>query len=94
MTITNPVASHVTADALIDIEHTLRVMLAERVPLRSGDDSGVARHDERTRAIEDALALIAAGRFGLCQSCGGEIPAARLEVVPTARVCVSCTVPA
>lgn len=30
------------------------------------------------------------GRYGLCERCGGEIPPARLEAQPAARLCVEC----
>ena len=40
--------------------------------------------------IDLALAKIAAGTYGRCESCGSEIPSARLEALPHARLCVSC----
>jgi len=40
--------------------------------------------------IDDALAKITAGSYGLCESCGAPIPRARLEAIPHARLCVSC----
>jgi DnaK suppressor protein len=40
--------------------------------------------------IDLALAKIAAGTYGRCESCGSEIPRARLEALPHARLCVSC----
>ena len=42
------------------------------------------------RQIEDALKRIAAGTYGICVSCGGRVPKARLEVVPHARLCMKC----
>ena len=42
------------------------------------------------RQIEDALQRIACGTFGVCLSCGGPVPKARLDVVPHARFCVKC----
>jgi DnaK suppressor protein len=44
-------------------------------------------------AIEDidaALAKIEAGTYGLCESCGTQIPEARLEALPQAKLCVRC----
>ncbi len=43
-----------------------------------------------TRAIEDALARINAGRFGICEICNRPISKARLEAVPWTRVCRDC----
>jgi|SRR5579862_4380723 len=40
--------------------------------------------------IDDALARILEGTFGLCEDCGHPIPAARLEAIPYARLCISC----
>lgn len=42
------------------------------------------------RAIEDALARINAGRFGICEVCKRPISKARLEAVPWTRVCRDC----
>jgi DnaK suppressor protein len=42
------------------------------------------------REIDDALARIHAGTFGRCESCGHAIPAARLEAIPYARLCLPC----
>jgi DnaK suppressor protein len=42
------------------------------------------------RAIEDALARISAGRFGICEVCKQPISKARLEAVPWTRVCRDC----
>lgn len=42
------------------------------------------------RDIDDALQRIAAGTYGICASCGGRIPSARLQVVPHARLCMKC----
>lgn len=40
--------------------------------------------------IESALKRIADGTFGLCRVCGCDIPLARLEAVPTTKICVPC----
>ena len=42
------------------------------------------------RQVEDALARVAAGTYGVCMSCGHPIPAARLEARPFAELCVPC----
>lgn len=42
------------------------------------------------RAIEDALARISGGRFGVCEVCKQPISKARLEAVPWTRVCRDC----
>ena len=45
---------------------------------------------EELQHVLDALARIDAGTYGTCQRCGGDIPAGRLEAVPTASLCVQC----
>jgi DnaK suppressor protein len=42
------------------------------------------------RAIDIALDRFAAGKYGSCQSCGGEIESARLKALPTATLCIDC----
>lgn len=48
-----------------------------------------AAHDELAQ-IDEALARVDAGEYGICASCGDPIPAARLEVRPFAELCVPC----
>jgi RNA polymerase-binding transcription factor DksA len=40
--------------------------------------------------IDDALGKLEAGTYGLCESCGAPIPEARLEAMPSARLCIAC----
>ncbi len=40
--------------------------------------------------INEALRRIARGEYGICESCGNAILRARLEAMPTARLCLSC----
>ena len=42
------------------------------------------------KAIEDALARIRAGTFGVCGACKGPIAKARLEAVPWTHLCRDC----
>ena len=46
----------------------------------------------RTRHAEvtDALHRIAAGEYGSCMRCGGDIPYSRLVVMPETVHCISC----
>jgi len=48
------------------------------------------RETAELRAIDEALARIAAGTFGVCVDCGAEIPAARLHAAPTTLRCIVC----
>jgi DnaK suppressor protein len=40
--------------------------------------------------VEHALAKHADGTYGLCENCGKPIASARLEAMPTARLCIDC----
>ncbi len=42
------------------------------------------------RAIDAALRAIGEGSYGMCASCGDEIPAPRLEAQPLALRCIAC----
>jgi CBS domain-containing protein len=44
----------------------------------------------RLTALDHALARAAQGRFGICEDCGAEVPAARLRAMPGATRCVRC----
>jgi DnaK suppressor protein len=42
------------------------------------------------QAIEEALARIQKGTYGVCRDCGESIAEARLHAIPWTRVCISC----
>ncbi len=46
--------------------------------------------EEQLVDIENTLSKIAAGKYGLCESCGKPIESVRLQVLPQARECISC----
>lgn len=48
------------------------------------------RADHQLRLVDEALARIAAGTFGVCPRCGTTIPAERLEALPWAARCIDC----
>lgn len=71
------------------------------LPRDSADAAIAMENDDVLRAIEStaileihhiehALERIDAGQFGVCESCGNPIEAARLEVVPYATRCGAC----
>lgn len=52
---------------------------------------GLAEHDRQVLAdINEALEKIEIGQYGICSSCGVEIPTERLVAIPTATLCVPC----
>jgi DnaK suppressor protein len=42
------------------------------------------------QAIEEALARLDSGSYGVCRDCGEPIAEARLNAIPWTRVCISC----
>lgn len=51
----------------------------------------VAKEDARElKQIEDALARIKSGHYGVCEQCGQPIKKARLKAIPFTTLCVSC----
>lgn len=50
----------------------------------------VARDVGELNDISAALDRIRSGEYGTCETCGGEIAAARLDAQPTARRCIRC----
>jgi RNA polymerase-binding transcription factor DksA len=73
--------------------------LAHDVP---GDDRGTAEtisHDQSHFAehesallheIDVAIGKLESGAAGICESCGRQIPEARLLATPTVRTCIQC----
>ena len=52
---------------------------------------GLRRATEgRIAEVNAALANAKAGKYGVCLACGRPIPPGRLEVRPTASLCVAC----
>ncbi len=40
--------------------------------------------------VDKALERVASGTYGVCERCGRDIGAARMEFRPTSRLCVEC----
>jgi RNA polymerase-binding transcription factor DksA len=57
---------------------------------RSQVDTLIRQVEGHLAEIDDALARVADGTYGVCASCGLPIPAGRLEARPSARTCVAC----
>ena len=57
----------------------------QELALRLGE-----RESQMVADIDQALLRIEEGSYGTCARCGKDIPAARLEALPTARHCAPC----
>jgi DnaK suppressor protein len=56
------------------------------------DVAMVIRESQELQDIEDALARIGDGSYGICIDCGGEIGRARLKADPAAKRCLPCQI--
>jgi DnaK suppressor protein len=77
-----------SADSNADDEHdpegpTIAFQRAQLITLLDRSQSSV---DELDRALE----RLDRGDYAACETCGGEIPADRLEARPATRTCVKC----
>lgn len=74
-------------------EEILPPDIADRAVMES-DRNFVLLMRERDRkalaGIQDALARLAAGEYGICDECGEDIAEARLKAQPMATLCVHC----
>ena len=55
--------------------------------------TNVAAHEQiliQLAEVDRALAKLDDGTYGVCDSCGGQIPSGRLEIHPWAVRCVAC----
>jgi DnaK suppressor protein len=67
-----------------DVERAQEMDDADRLAALSDADL------KRVAAIDEALDRIAQGNYGVCESCGQDIPMARLQALPEATMCTDC----
>jgi DnaK suppressor protein len=48
------------------------------------------RARRKIASLEEAVARFEEGTYGICERCGKEISAQRLEALPQARLCIEC----
>ena len=48
------------------------------------------RDREKLQAIDDALARVEDGTYGVCESCEADVAEGRLEALPFTRLCINC----
>lgn len=67
-----------------------RTYLAQSYASRERDTALLAMEREQLAQIEQALARLDAGTYGLCIGCGEAIAPGRLEILPYAAYCIDC----
>jgi DnaK suppressor protein len=63
---------------------------ADRMNQSTMDNAELARDLVELSQVESALQRIDAGTLGICQTCGADIPMARLNAQPWSLRCVTC----
>jgi DnaK suppressor protein len=48
------------------------------------------RTRRKIRSLQEALARVEEGTYGICERCGRAIGVQRLEALPEARLCIDC----
>ena len=57
----------------------------------SHNEEHLAEHETNLlHEIDAALGRLESGAIGICESCGRDIPEARLRATPTVRTCIAC----
>jgi DnaK suppressor protein len=90
-------------DLLDEAEHTLNNKLStEKESFPDPTDQAVAeldnnfmlrlrgREQKLLKKIDEAIARIDGGTYGVCESCGGQITIKRLEARPVTTLCIEC----
>ncbi len=90
------------ADIIADVEQTLSEMTNQSGNIPDPNDRATVESDRsfelRIRGrerklmdkIDEALARIEDGTYGICDSCGENIALKRLEARPVAKYCIDC----
>ena len=74
-------------------EEPLPQDFAEQAVELENSETMVALEDElreKEREVEQALARLDAGSYGVCTGCGEDIAPERLEALPAAALCFDC----
>jgi DnaK suppressor protein len=61
-----------------------------KVAVAGEDEAEIRRIADRRQQMERALDRVAAGTYGVCESCARPIPAERLRLMPETTTCVAC----
>jgi len=90
-------------ELLSEAEHTINTKLGkEKESFPDPTDQAVAeldnnfllrlrgREQKLLKKIDEAIARIDGGTYGVCESCGGSISAKRLEARPVTTLCIEC----
>ena len=74
----------------LDQQSVGRVSRMDALQVQAMAQALEARRQGRLLRIEAALQRLDAGEYGLCEECGDDIPAKRLEIDPATERCIDC----
>jgi len=64
---------------------------SSQVTAERGEAEALATTLKETLAeVEHAIEKLDEGTYGVCEDCGKEIPATRLDAMPSSRYCIDC----
>jgi len=64
---------------------------SSQVTAERGEAEALASTLKETLAeVEHAIEKLDEGTYGVCEDCGKEIPATRLDAMPSSRYCIDC----
>lgn len=73
------------------LSHAAQADDAPTAEMISHTEEHLAEHESNLlHEIDAALGRLESGGYGICVSCGREIPEARLMATPTVQTCVQC----
>lgn len=67
-----------------------RVSRMDAINNRSINEAALRQSQEKKRKLETAMGKLDDDRFGICGSCGQDIPIGRLMLMPESPFCVPC----
>ena len=74
----------------LDQQAVGRLSRMDAIQVRAMAEASETRRRGRLQRIDAALGRIEDGDYGECLECGEPIPPRRLEIDPTATICVPC----
>ena len=75
---------------LLDLQSVGRLSRVDALQVQAMAVEVERRRSSELKEIASALDRIASGEYGQCRVCGENIGADRLDVIPTATVCIKC----
>lgn len=86
----DPVATDAGRTVVLDQSSVGRLSRMDALQGQAMAQATERRKQVQLRRVEAALARIAAGDYGFCQTCDEPIAPRRLAVDPTATLCIGC----